>query len=255
MSTENSAQAAKGDIIRLEYNAWAVDSNEMIDTTKEESAKESGIFDEKFTYAPMPLLVGGGRIFEGLDEALVGAEVGKETEVIIPPEKAAGPRDPKLVEVHSVREFLKQDVEPHPGMEVTMHNKTGIITSVSAGRVKVDFNRRFAGQSLKYVFTIVEKIEGDENKIKAMLEMDYGTSEGFVITKDEEVVKLVLPDVCKYDSKWTMAKYKVVADLRELFGKVTVDLIEEYVKKDEPKVEVKVEEKAPEELGSEEDKS
>jgi hypothetical protein len=48
-----------------------------------------------------------------------------------------------------------------------------------------------------------------------------------------------------------MAKYKVVADLRELFGKVTVDLIEEYVKKDE----VKAEEKAPEELGSEEDKS
>ena len=33
MSTENSAQAAKGDIIRLEYNAWAVDTNEMIDTT------------------------------------------------------------------------------------------------------------------------------------------------------------------------------------------------------------------------------
>ena len=89
--------------------------HEMIDTTKEESAKEAGIFNEKFTYAPMPLLVGGGRIFEGLDEALVGAEVGKETEVIIPPEKAAGPRDPKLVEVHSVREFLKQDVEPPPG--------------------------------------------------------------------------------------------------------------------------------------------
>jgi FKBP-type peptidyl-prolyl cis-trans isomerase 2 len=251
MSTKNSAQVAKGDIIRLEYNAWTVDTNEMIDTTSENMAKEAGVFNEKFTYAPMPLLIGGGRIFEGLDEALIGAEVGKETEVIIPPEKAAGPRDPKLVEVHSVREFLKQDVEPRPGTEVNMHNKVGVITSVSAGRVKIDFNRRFAGQSLKYVFTIVEKIEKEEDKVKAILEMDYGTSEGFVITKEEDVVKLVLPDVCKYDSKWTMAKYKVVADLRELFGKVTVDLIEEYVKKDEPKVE----EKAPEEIGSEEDKS
>ena len=35
MSTENSAQVAKGDIIRLEYNAWTVDTNEMIDTTSE----------------------------------------------------------------------------------------------------------------------------------------------------------------------------------------------------------------------------
>jgi FKBP-type peptidyl-prolyl cis-trans isomerase 2 len=251
MSTENSAKVAKGDIIKLEYNAWTVDTNELFDTTNADKAREAGIFNEKFTYAAMPLLVGGGRIFEGLDEALVDAEVGQETEVIIPPEKAAGPRDPKLVEVHSVREFLKQDLEPRPGMEVNMHNKVGIITSVSAGRVKVDFNRRFAGISLKYVFTIIDRIESDEDKIKAILEMDYGVSEGFVITKEEGLVKLVLPDVCKYDQKWTMAKYKVVADLRELFGKVTVDFVEEYVKKDEPKVE----EKAPEELGSEEDKN
>ena len=67
-----------------------------------------------------------------------------------------------------------------------MNNKTGLITSVTAGRVRVDFNRRFAGQSLKYRFTVLEKIENDEEKVKAVVEMDYGTSEGFKVTVKEE---------------------------------------------------------------------
>jgi hypothetical protein len=64
---------------------------------------------------------------------------------------------------------------------------------------------------------------------------------------------MVLPDVCKYDQKWTLAKYKVVADLREALQANPVELIEEYVKQ-EDKAEP-TEDKEPEELGSEEDKS
>ncbi|HSV42417.1 MAG TPA: peptidylprolyl isomerase [Methanomassiliicoccales archaeon] len=243
-------KVSKGDIIKFEFDAWIAESGEMFDTTNEETAKTGGIFNEKFKYQPMPLLVGGGRIFEGLEEALVGAKVGEEVEVVIPPAKAAGERDPKLVQMHAVREFLKQNVEPRPGMEVNMNNKVGVITSVTAGRVRVDFNRRFAGLALKYKFKVLELISGDEEKVKAIVEMDYGSSEGFKPMVDGKKVTIVLPDVCKYDQKWTLSKYKVVADLREALDASSIEYIEEYVKQEEKK-----DDKEPEELGSEEDKN
>ncbi len=244
MSSGN--KVSKGDIIRFEFDAWIAESGDMFDTTNEATAKEAGIYNEKFKYNPMPILVGGGRIFEGLEEALVGAKVGEEVEVVIPAAKAAGPRDPKLIQTHAVREFLKQDVEPRPGMEVNLNNKVGFIVSVSAGRVRIDFNRRFAGMDLKYKFKVLEIISGDEEKAKAVIEMDYGTSEGFKVSVEGKKVAIVLPDVCKYDQKWMLSKYKVVADLREALDANPIQYIEEYLKQ---------EEKVPEELGSEEDKN
>ena len=58
----------------------------------------------------------------------------------------------------------------------------------------------------------------------------------------------MLPDVCKYDQKWLLAKYRVVADLREAMSALNVRFIEEYVKKDEAAVE----EASPEEIAPEE---
>lgn len=253
MSDEDANQAAKvtkGDIVRIDFDGWIEDSNELFDTTNAETAKENGVFNEKIQYAAIPILVGGGRVFPGLEEALEGAEVGNEYDIVVPAEKAAGQRDPKLVEMLPLREFLKQEVEPRIGMEVNIRNRVGIITAVTAGRVRVDFNRRLAGKSLKYHFKVLSKDESDEDKVKGVLEMDYGTTEGFGITVDGKNVDLVLPDVCKYDQKWTLAKYRVVADLREALGALNVRFIEEYVKA-EPAAEAK-EEAAPEEIAEEE---
>jgi FKBP-type peptidyl-prolyl cis-trans isomerase 2 len=240
MSTEKASGSiivSKGDIIRLEYDAWIVETGALFDTTIAENAKNGEIFNENVNYGPVPILVGEGRTFPGLEEALDGAEVGVDNEVVITPEKAAGPRDPKLVELHPAREFVKQEIEPRVGMEVNMKNRMGTIIAVTAGRVRVDFNRPLAGRNLKYKFKVLSKIETAEDKIKAMLEMDYGTSEGFRPTIGEGKVTLILPDVCKYDQKWLLAKYRVVQDLRSVFKTDTIQFVEEYVKKEEEKKE------------------
>lgn len=256
MSSENANQAdkvAKGDIVRMDFDGWVEDSNELFDTTNAQTAKDAGVYNEKIEYNPIPVLVGGGRIFQGLEEALEGAEIGKEYDIVIPAEKAAGPRDPKLVDLIALREFLKQDIEPHIGMEVNIKNRPGIVTAITAGRVRVDFNRRLAGKSLKYHFKVLSKAQDDEEKVKAVLEMDYGTSENFAITVDGTSVSMVLPDVCKYDQKWLLAKYRVVADLREGMKAEKVSFVEEYVKPAEPaKEEPAPEEIAPEELPQDE---
>ena len=253
MTNESStAKVSKGDIVHVEYNAYLAEGGMLFDTTNADKAKEAEIFNENLTYKPLPLLVGGGRVFPGLDEALAEAKVGELTTVEIPAEKAAGARDPKLVENIALREFFRQEIRPEIGMEVNMKNRVGTVVAVTNRMVRVDFNRRFAGAALRYEFTVLDKVEGDEAKIMAICEMDYGTAEGFRATVADDRIVLYLPDVCKYDQKWLLTKYKIVADLREAFGAVTVELVEEYLKKEEKPAEeapaAPADEKAPEEL-------
>jgi len=259
-----------GDVVVAEFDAWIQDTNELFDTTSEAVAKENNMFNEKVTYGPQPLMVGKGRLFAGLDESMLKAEIGKEYEVVIPPEKAAGPRDPKLVELHPVREFVKQEIEPRVGLEVTVKGKPAIITAVTAGRVRLDFNNRLAGRTVRYKYKIVEKPSKPVDVVKLLLKMSYGTNEGFEIEHHGKNYKLKLPDACKYDQRWLLTKYRIVSDLRDALGAETVSFTEEYAKpekKEEPKpepAETKAEkpaepeppkvERAPEELTEEDRK-
>lgn len=247
----------KGDIVRLEYSAWVADSGDLFDTSIAEVAEAGGLFKENVSYVPVPILVGSGRVFEGLDEAIMNSWVGEDREIVLPPEKAAGPHDPKLVEQIPLREFLKQDIEPKVGMEVNIRNRLGTVMSVTPRTVRVDFNRKFAGRALRYKFKVVCKLADPADKVFALLEMDYGTSDGFKPTVEGDNYSVIIPDVCKYDQKWLVAKFKVVADLREAFNAKTVRFVEEHVRmEEEKKAEAPAEEKGegtkPEEPGPEE---
>ncbi len=213
-------------MIRLDYKAYLADTGRLYDTTDEAAAKEADVYNEKYTYEPIAYIVGSGKLFPALDEAISNAEVGKETEVLIPSEDAAGARDPKLIETYSIREFFKQDINPYPGLQVTLGNRTGHVMSVGAGRVKVDFNNPLAGFDLLYKFTVTEVIEGQNEKAKAIVEVDFGDSEGFSFAFPEDKVTVTLPDLMKFHPDWPLARYKVVSDLREAFGVSTVEFIE-----------------------------
>jgi FKBP-type peptidyl-prolyl cis-trans isomerase 2 len=229
----------KGDIVWLEYDAWTVNPNgtlTLFDTTHDEIAKKEGKFDEKKVYIEQPAVVGRGRLFEGLESALIGAKIGEAKEVLIPPEKAAGARDPRLVELRTEREFLRQEINPDVGMEVSISGKHGIVTAVSAGRVRVDFNNPLAGKTLKYVVRVTRKAKTQEERVRAVIDMDYGLGEQFKIRLNDGTADIQLPDVCKTDEKWFVSKFRVVADLRELTDLKTIRFLEEYEKK-EPKTE------------------
>jgi FKBP-type peptidyl-prolyl cis-trans isomerase 2 len=238
----------KGDVVWIEYDAWTVNPNgtlTLFDTTHEEVAKKEGKLDEKKVYMETPVVVGRSRLFEGLEAAILEAKVGETKEVIIPPEKAAGARDPRLIELRTEREFLRQEISPEVGMEVAISGKHGTVTAVSAGRVRVDFNNPLAGKRLKYVFTVTRKAKTPEERVRAVIDMDYGLSEQFKIHLKDGVAEIHLPDLCKTDEKWFVSKFRVVADLRELSDLRTIRFIEEYEKK-EPKPEPAPEAKAAE---------
>ena len=229
----------KGDIVWLEYDAWTVNPNgtlTLFDTTHDEVAKKEGKFDEKKVYIEQPAVVGRGRLFEGLESALIGAKVGESKEVLIPPEKAAGARDPRLVELRTEREFLRQEINPEVGMEVSVGGKHGIVTAVSAGRVRVDFNNPLAGKTLKYVVRVTRKAKTPEERVRAVIDMDYGLGEQFKIHLKDGTAEIQVPDVSRTDEKWFVTKFRVVADLREITDLKIIRFLEEYEKK-EPKAE------------------
>jgi len=213
-------------MIRLDYKAYLAESGRLYDTTNEADAKDADIYNEKYTYSPMAYIVGSDKLFAVLDEAISKAEVGVETEVLIPSEDAAGVRDPKLIEVYPIREFNRQSINPYPGLQVTLGNRNGHVMSVGAGRVKVDFNSPLAGFDLLYKFTVTEVIEDPTEKAKAIVEVNFGSSEGFAFEFPEGKVSVILPDIAKFNSEWPMARFKVVYDLRESFGVDTVEFIE-----------------------------
>jgi len=230
MPSDDKSSEKKPRIVFTEFDGWVQETGTLFDTTHEAVAKENKVFDEKAVYEPLPLLVGRGRLFPGLEKSLAEAEVGKEYELLLTPEEGAGPRDPKLVGLFPLRDFLKQEIMPEIGREVTIKNKTGYISAVTAGRVRVDFNNKLAGRGLKYKYKIVSEPETAQDKLNAVLKMDYGTTDGFSAEFDEKKAVVKMPDVCKYDQKWLLSKYRVVSDLRELLDLETIQFIEEYAK-------------------------
>ncbi|MCL2148943.1 MAG: peptidylprolyl isomerase [Methanomassiliicoccaceae archaeon] len=215
-------------IVRLDYKAYLAESGKLYDTTDEAAAREAEIYDDKYAYGPLAYIIGSGKFFAALDDAISNAEVGAEGEVLIPAEDAVGARDPKLIEVHPIKEFHRQEINPYPGLQVTLGSRKGHVMSVGAGRVKVDFNAPLAGFDLMYKFTVVEVIDDQLEKAKAVVELNFGISEGFGFEFPGDKVSVSLPDIAKFHPDWPVARIRVVSDIRAVFGVGTVEFVETW---------------------------
>lgn len=219
-----------GDIVRLDYQAWVAEGDELLETTDEDLAREHDIYDGGRVYGPVPVILGSNSLVDGLEEAVLKAEVGTEETVEVPPEKGYGERDPEDVQIMSRREFRRMDIEPEPGIEVTIRNRRGRVISVTPGRVRVDFNPPLAGKTLRYVFTVTDHLTDAADQVEAILAAAYSRShaEDFEVHVDEETARIVVPDIAKFDPAWFQAKAEVVDKIRTFAGVREVVFIEEH---------------------------
>ncbi len=246
-----------GDLIYVDFDVWVMPEDEdeepmLFRTTDEEKAKEEEIYEEDETYGPQPVLLGKGNLTEGFEESLMDKEVGDEGSVEVPPEKGIGMRDPDNIELFSMREMRRRDIEPVEGKEVEIDNRRGTIIQATAGRVRIDFNHPLAGKTLKYDYEITEKPETTEEKAEAILTLDYQEAD-FKIEETDDGLDIVLPEQCKYDQGWFAMKYRVVGDLRETLDLTSIRFIEEYVQEEEEEIEEEFEDLDEEELLEEEE--
>ncbi|ELZ80381.1 MULTISPECIES: FKBP-type peptidyl-prolyl cis-trans isomerase [Haloferax] len=150
---------ATGDSVSLEYVGRLTDGT-LFDTSRPDVAEESGLAEQQpdREYEPLTVEVGSGAVIEGLDEALVGMEVGDEETIEIPPEKAYGQPSEDMIQEHDTEE-LRQVLgdDPEAGMYVqTQQGGLGEIVHADDDVVRIDFNHELAGKTLEFEVEIID---------------------------------------------------------------------------------------------------
>lgn len=254
----------EGDFVKIGYTAKIQETGDVFDTTDEKVAKEAGIHVENKSYGPIPIVINGGHVLKGLDEALVGMEAGEEKTVDIAPENGFGMRDPKLMQMIPMAEFRKQGMKPEVGMAISSEGTTGIIRSISGGRVTVDFNHELAGKNLVYDIKVEEIIDDDIEKVKSMIELHYKApnldSDKHDIQIEDGVVRIAMDEMAKFDKQpymdVTFARFRISRDIWENMENIEkVEFVDVFEKKvEEAAEEVAASEEVAEEVLTEEDK-
>ena len=159
----------KGSLILIDYTAKVKDSDEIFETTVEENAKKSNLYDPSIKYEPRLVSIGEGWILKGLDEILSTAKLGDALDVDIPPDKAFGMRDPNKVRMIPQRKFGDKADEIKAGDVVDIDDRRGFVRFIGSGRVQVDFNHRLAGKTLNYNVNILKILQTNEEKATSLV--------------------------------------------------------------------------------------
>jgi len=227
----------KGDLVRLEFELWteAGGKTELLDTTHEEVAQKEDVKTEGRTWGPRPHEIGGEYFPPGIENSLVGLTVGEEVTREYAPTDAFGERDPNLIELFSMHqverlpEMRREDARLDIGTVLTIEGRRGRVISLTAARVRVDFNPPFAGRKVRGKFKILERIGEPAEKALAVVELQYGRSSEFHVEVHEKTVTVKVPDRAKFDIAWMAAKPRVIDRLRTHLHPQTIRVVEEYV--------------------------
>ena len=227
-----------GDLVRIEYDLWSETGGkaELLDTTHEEIAQKEKISaPEGFTFGPRPHEIGGERFPSGIENSLIGVKVGEEVEREFAPADAFGERDPKLIELFSMHEIerlpemRREDAHLDVGTVLTIEGRRGRVVSLTAARVRVDFNPPFAGRKVRGTFRILERIADPVAEVRAILELQYGRASEFGVEHHGNSIVLKLPERSKFDLAWMAGKPRVIDRIRSTLHPQTIRIVEEYV--------------------------
>jgi len=224
----------EGTIVHVDYDLYNADSGDLIETTREEVAKEKEIHQEGRAYTPLVCVVGAGNLISGFEDSLLEAEADKDISVEIAPADAYGEKDPDQIETISVDKLLRHVRDPkalYIGGPVSIEGRQGTLSYLAAGRARIDYNHPMAGRTLKYDYKIVKVIEGKEEKVAALLEANTG-QEGFEVSFDGDDISVVVPQTMLFDPNAAMQKFRLVTVLRDAVQAGKVSFVEVH----EPRV-------------------
>ncbi len=204
----------EGDFIRLRYTGSIGEA--VFDTTDEESAKEGGIHNPWAEYGPATIRLGSHHIVIGLEDDLIGKEVGANGEVDVPPEKAFGAHDEKFVRSIQVTQFSEK---PKKGERVKVDGDEGLVVDVIGRRAVVDFNHPFAGKTLHYTYEILEKVDDPVDQIEGLIRLYSGRTD-IGVTIDDGTAELALPPAIIYDRRWMTWRSTLVREILEYYPEI-----------------------------------
>jgi len=132
-------QIGKDKVVEIDYTLTDPSGN-VLDTSRERG--------------PLAYLHGTGNIIPGLEQALEGKGTGDALQVRIPPDKAYGEKDPKMVQAVP-RAAFRGISDIKPGMQFQAESGGGqkqlvTVVGVTDDQVTVDANHPLAGVTLNF---------------------------------------------------------------------------------------------------------
>jgi len=236
----------KADFIVINYSAKVKETNEFFDTTHEDVAKKEHLHKEGEIYEPKLVVVGEGWVLKALDDSLVNMEIGKPSTVEISPDKGFGQRDPEKVKRVPLRQLLAKDINPVVGARIEYQGKMASVRAIGAGRVLLDYNPPLAGKTLIYEVTVDKKLEGNEEKISALVHrrIPQVEQDKFKLTLQDKTLTLEMPEVAFYIEGIQIAKRGIAIDIQKFIPDLTeTKFVESF--KTEPKPAATPEAQAP----------
>ena len=242
---KTEAKVKKGSLVYVDYVGRIKEDNEIFDLTIEEVAKKEGVYNERGRYEPMLVAVGHNWLLEAIEEELVGMKVGESKHIEVPPERAAGPRDPSKVKLFPKTKIMKMGVRPIKGEHVKVGNDEGVITLVTGRKVRVDFNSRLAGKTLVFDITVKGIVTDPKEKVMAIIKRRIPglPEEMFDVKISKGVVTVEMPELTRYIDGIQYAEIGISSDIIQILDKINeVKLVVTYKRKTEEKEEPEVSE-------------
>ena len=202
------------DFVEIDYTGRLTDGT-VFDTTEEKIAKEQGFFSENMKFGPATICVGEQQLLPGLDQSLVSKEVGQSFTANLAPEQAFGKREVRNIKIMPLSSFREHKMQPQPGLQIDVDGQRGTVTSVSGGRVIVNFNHPLAGKEVIYEVKIHRKVTDTKEQIVSFLNTSMRIpAEQIKVEINEGKAKVMIP--LELPSQITEAIGKKLAELTGL---------------------------------------
>jgi FKBP-type peptidyl-prolyl cis-trans isomerase 2 len=217
----------KGDFVKLNYTGATKDGT-TFDTSIKKVAKDQKIYSEKQKYQPVKICVGEHQILEGIDQNLIGKQIGDQFTIDIPTELGFGKRDVKKVQLVPLSTFNEHKIKPFKGLQVDFDGQIGVVQRISGGRVMVNFNHALAGKDLVYEIELLNRITDPIEQATAYLSHIMPIKpEHIQIKFKDSTLSIILPfDIPESFSIAMTKKFQdLISNVKEVvFSKKTIDI-------------------------------
>ncbi len=115
------------------------------------------VLDTSVGAPPMTCVEGAGQIIEGLEAQLLQMTAGQKATVVVPPERAYGPRDPDLVQKVPRARLPVQEIRVGEQFQTEPDRHAPVVTvvAIEGEDILLDANHPLAGQELHFDVELV----------------------------------------------------------------------------------------------------
>jgi len=153
----DSRAVKSGDSVKVDYTGKLEDGT-VFDTSKEDVAKQAGIYVEGREYTPLNFVVGSGQVIPGFEEGVIGMKVGEEKTLTIPPDKAYGEYEEARVLAVPIEELNLTNRSQIPEVGQTLGDTYGNqykVIAVNDTHITLDANHELAGKTLIFDIKLI----------------------------------------------------------------------------------------------------